>query len=421
MYSKKEEIMIRKGDRVKFINDTTVGTVSSIEGKIAHVSVEDGFDIPVVLTDIVAINTEEEQKAIRQMGIGDGTPVNTNTGKDTSRQKAQKNQPQRPVTQYGKISLIEEFDDEDDEDLPDLIAIRQNYLKRQANANDAAIAADEKQAKATPSPIELTDYDIKLCFVPQDASKPEESAQLECYIVNDSSYRVFYTISRWGAGNYVALLSSGELEEDTKELVKTYRREELNRMGKLQIGLMLFKPSNYVPVPVEDFTLELSPLKFVRRGSFTENDFFDEPAVIYTLASDKEEVRQMQAAQKALEENLNLNVPENRKNSQKKEAANQGRYENEPEIIDLHAEEILDGTDGLSNGEIIQAQLARFEIAMDLAVHSNRRQRLVFIHGVGSGKLKHEMKKVLAAKYPKIRYQDASFKEYGYGAIMVFI
>ena len=414
--------MIRKGDRVKFLNDATVGTVAAIEGKIAHVTVEDGFDIPVMITDLVAIDAEEEQKAIRQMGVGDGTPVNTNAGAGKPKQKEHKPQPQRQATQYGKIALVDDSDDgEDDEDFLDLVAIRQNYLKRQAQANDAAIEQEEAKAKAAPSPVELTDYDIKLCFVPQDAAKPEESAQLECYLVNDSSYRVFYTVSRWGAGNYVTLLASGELEEDSKKRIKTYRREELNRVGKLQIGLMLFKPTNYVPAPVEDFTLELSPMKFVRRGSFTENDFFDEPAVVYTLATDKEEVRQMQVAQKALEENLNMEAPEAHKDSPKKQGANQRRYDNEPEIIDLHAEEILDDTTGMSPGEIIQAQLARFEIAMDLAVHSNRRQRLVFIHGVGSGKLKHEMKKVLAAKYPKIRYQDASFKEYGYGAIMIFI
>jgi hypothetical protein len=184
---------------------------------------------------------------------------------------------------------------------------------------------------------------------------------------------------------------------------------------------MLFKPTNYVPAPAEDFALEFSPLKFVRRGSYVENDFFDEPAVVYTLATDKEEIRQQQATQKALEENLKQNLPELKKDSPKKSEANQRRYADEPEIVDLHADQILDGTEGMSSGEIVRAQLARFEIAMDLAVHAGRRQRIVFIHGVGSGKLKHEMQKVLAAKYPKIRYQDASFKEYGYGAIMVFI
>ena len=414
--------MIRKGDRVKFLNDATVGIVSRIEGSMAHVTVEDGFEIPVLLTDLIAINAEEEKKAMRQMGVGDGTPVNTNTGKGKPQQKERKPQPQRQVQQYGKISLVDDSaEEDDDEDMLDLVAIRQNYLKNRTNANEAALEREEQKAKAAPSPVELTAYDIKLCFVPQDAQKPEESAALECYIINDSSYHVFYTVSRWSINNYVTLIASGQLEEDSKELIKTYRREEFNRMGKLQISLMLFKPTNYVPAPAEDFTLELSPLKFVRRGSFTENDFFDEPAVIYTLATDNEEAMQMQHAQKALEENLQMDSKEARKDSPKKSGTNQGRYENEPEIIDLHAGEILDDTHGMSNGEIIQAQLARFEIAMDLAVHSNRRQRLVFIHGVGSGKLKHEMQKVLRSKYPKVRFQDASFREYGYGALMVFI
>ncbi|MCD8186827.1 MAG: DUF2027 domain-containing protein, partial [Rikenellaceae bacterium] len=321
---------------------------------------------------------------------------------------------------YGKISLVEDFEDEED-DLTDLVAIRQNYLKRQALLNDTAIEQQEQQAKAAPAPVELTDYYIKLFFVPQDSQKPEESATLECYLVNDSSYRLFFTVSQWGAGNYVKTISYGELEEDTKRSIKTYRREELNRIGKLKINLILFKPANYVPAPAEDFTLEISPLKFVRRGSFLENEFFDQPAVVFTLATDKEEILQLQQAREALEENLKIEKPATPVKSSPKNATSQQRLDHEPEIIDLHADAILDNTTGLSNGEIIQAQLARFEIALDLALHSNRRQRLVFIHGVGSGKLKHEMKKLLAAKFPKIRYQDASFKEYGYGAMMVFI
>lgn len=411
--------MIRKGDRVKFMSDTTVGVVKAIDGKIAHVEVEDGFEIPALLTDLVAIDAEAEQKAIRQMGLGDGRPVNTTTGKGKPKSKEKKPLPQRQTPQYGKISLVDEFEEEEDDDFPDLVAIRQNYLKNQANANDAAIQQEEARVKSAPSPIELTDYDIKLCFVPQDANKPEESAMLECYLVNDSSYQIFYTISKWGAGNYVSLLASGKLGEDSKELVKSYRREELSRVGKLKISLMLFKPTNYVPAPVEDFTLEISPLKFVRRGSFTENDFFDEPTVVYTLATDKEEVRQLQKAQKTLEENLKSNTIS--QESPKSQGANQGKYANEPEIIDLHAGEVLDSTEGLSNGEILNAQMSRFEIALDLALSANRRQRMVFIHGVGSGKLKREMQKLMASKYPRLRYQDASFKEYGYGAIMVFI
>ena len=48
-------------------------------------------------------------------------------------------------------------------------------------------------------------------------------------------------------------------------------------------------------------------------------------------------------------------------------------------------------------------------------------RKMAFIHGLGNGRLKHEVLKTLDRKYPKLKYQDASFKEYGYGATMVII
>lgn len=90
------------------------------------------------------------------------------------------------------------------------------------------------------------------------------------------------------------------------------------------------------------------------------------------------------------------------------------------EVVDLHAQQILEDTVGLSNGEIITAQLSRFRIALDLAIKSGKHGKIVFIHGVGSGKLKMEIQKILKSNYPKLASQDASFREYGYGAIMLF-
>lgn len=91
------------------------------------------------------------------------------------------------------------------------------------------------------------------------------------------------------------------------------------------------------------------------------------------------------------------------------------------EIIDLHAGEILENSKNMTSAEIITAQLARFTIALDLAINSGKHGKIVFIHGVGSGRLKFEMQKLMKSKYPKIVSQDASFKEYGYGAMMIFV
>jgi dsDNA-specific endonuclease/ATPase MutS2 len=91
------------------------------------------------------------------------------------------------------------------------------------------------------------------------------------------------------------------------------------------------------------------------------------------------------------------------------------------EEIDLHIEELVDNHQNLSNGEIIQLQIARFETALEGGIRSNSTKKMIFIHGLGNGKLKFEVKKILDTKYSKLKYQDASFKEYGYGATLVYI
>jgi dsDNA-specific endonuclease/ATPase MutS2 len=64
--------------------------------------------------------------------------------------------------------------------------------------------------------------------------------------------------------------------------------------------------------------------------------------------------------------------------------------------------------------------MSRFTIALDGAVRS-KTKKIVFIHGIGNGKLKYEIRKTLDSKYSRLKYQDASFKEYGYGATMVIL
>jgi dsDNA-specific endonuclease/ATPase MutS2 len=98
----------------------------------------------------------------------------------------------------------------------------------------------------------------------------------------------------------------------------------------------------------------------------------------------------------------------------------QKKNPNQPEEVDLHIESIVDDHSHMSPGEIINAQLSRFEIALEGAIRNNTR-RIIFIHGVGNGKLKYELSKTMDRKYPDVKYQDASFKEYGYGAMLCIL
>ncbi len=93
-----------------------------------------------------------------------------------------------------------------------------------------------------------------------------------------------------------------------------------------------------------------------------------------------------------------------------------GTFINEKEV-DLHIEELTNNFAGLSNGEMVKIQLERFYKEMDNAMRNNFK-RIVFIHGVGNGKLKEEIRKELRA-YPGTAFKDGDQGKYGYGATEV--
>ncbi|MGB6093576.1 MAG: Smr/MutS family protein [Moheibacter sp.] len=85
--------------------------------------------------------------------------------------------------------------------------------------------------------------------------------------------------------------------------------------------------------------------------------------------------------------------------------------------IDLHIGQLTDSYSNLTHFEMLQIQLDTVKEEMELAI-SQRRKKLIFIHGHGSGKLKEEMMKLLK-KYRNIEIYDASFRKYKGGASCV--
>lgn len=87
--------------------------------------------------------------------------------------------------------------------------------------------------------------------------------------------------------------------------------------------------------------------------------------------------------------------------------------------IDLHIGQLVNNfSRSMSNGEMLTIQINHFQYWMDKAMRENFKS-LVFIHGVGNGVLKSEIRR-LVNTYHGVRYEDASFRRYGYGATEVF-
>ncbi len=88
--------------------------------------------------------------------------------------------------------------------------------------------------------------------------------------------------------------------------------------------------------------------------------------------------------------------------------------------VDLHITELLDTTAGMSSADILAYQLNVFHNTIKENQH-HKGQRIVFIHGKGKGVLRNKITEQLKTKYKHLKHQDASFKEYSFGATMVII
>lgn len=86
--------------------------------------------------------------------------------------------------------------------------------------------------------------------------------------------------------------------------------------------------------------------------------------------------------------------------------------------VDLHIHELIDSHNGMNNYEILQLQLQTARDFLRTAMQKKIR-KVIFIHGVGEGVLKTELRKMLK-NYP-VDIFDASFQKYGFGATEVRI
>jgi len=85
--------------------------------------------------------------------------------------------------------------------------------------------------------------------------------------------------------------------------------------------------------------------------------------------------------------------------------------------VDLHIEELTSDFSHLDNSEMLNIQLAAIRKEMDAAILNNFKS-IVFIHGIGNGKLKQEMLAELT-NYSGIIIKSGSYEKYGTGATEV--
>ena len=352
-------MILKVGDQVKFLNDTGGGTVTKILSKdMVQVLNEDGFEVPVLAEELLKTGQEQQEQQSQQQ------------------------------TEY--------FPQEEQEDYD-------------------AFQQEEPEPQNLPSSADPGNH-LYFAFVPHDSAQPEQY-DLESYLINDSDFYLFYLILLKRGDSWV-YFASGHLEDNMKTFLKNIEQEHLNELGRFRFQCIFYQKGFYMPVSPLEADLNVHPRKFFKSSMYTENDFFEQGAIVLEIK--KEERLQQKLASLSAEE-IEKVVREKEQSESERQTRARKPASEDTEEVDLHIEELVDKPKELSNQEMLDIQMGKFQMALEGALKTPKTKKIVFIHGVGNGRLRYEIRKYLDRNYPRLDYQDASFKEYGYGATLVFV
>ena len=376
------------GDKVRFLSEVGGGKISGFQGKdIVMVMDEDGFEIPTSIHDVVVV--EQDDYAMGKMI----------SAKMDAKQAAEERANTELKNDSRSIkSILNQHDVEVDMNVDEY------------DAADREITF-QAPARERDGGNKLSAY---LAFVPVDI-KEITNTRFETYFVNDSNYFIQYTYLV-AEGNAWTLKGCGEVEPNTKLFIEEFGRDELNEMGHIAIQMVAYKKDKpFLLKPATDVQFRLDPVKFYKLHLFEENDFFETPALLFTIVENDEVARPLVIDSKRLKEQMYKDEKIVANESKKKQKKDDGTV-----VIDLHADEVLETTAGMNTADILHYQVDVFKKTM--AEYKNRKgQKIIFIHGKGEGVLRQAIVHELNYRYKSCSYQDASFQEYGYGATQVTI
>lgn len=272
----------------------------------------------------------------------------------------------------------------------------------------------EETVEETPAGEKLN---IVLAYEPEEI-KHLNTTEYDAYLVNDSNYYLYFTyLVKSNLHDWVTRFA-GIVEPGIQVHLEHVTRDMVNSIDRVAIQYIAFKQGKEfklkAPVAVE---YAVDNTKFFKLHCFHDNDYFDTPVIAFDIVKNDIPQRSVVFDSGHLEEAMlrkkAADKPE-RRNVEKK-PRRQGVVE-----VDLHISELLDSTAGLSNTEMLEVQLKEFNSVMQ-KYQRDKGTKIVFIHGKGEGVLRNALLKELKYKYKNCDVQDASFREYGFGATQVTI
>ena len=360
---------MKVGDIVRYLNATGGGKVTRIEGKLAYVEEEDGFETPVLVKECVVVDPDGGMMPKRKFGSDEPSKY------------------EAPAVTHAKQPETASA------------AARQETIEETAEGETLNVVLGYEAAEV----------------------KHLNTTTFDSYIVNDSNYYLYIVYASRGSDGNWTTRYNGIVEPNMQVLLEELTHDDLTELERVCVQYVAFKQGKEFklknPAAVE---FRVDATKFYKMHCFHENMYFDKPVIAFDIVKNDVPQRTMVIDSGMLEQAMREKKAAD-KPAKKPVTKDTGSHKKGEIIeVDLHINELLDTTAGLSNKDMLDVQLKEFRRVMDENIH-HKGQKIIFIHGKGEGVLRKALLDELKHKYKHCDAQDASFREYGFGATLITV
>jgi len=350
------------GDKVSFLNDKGGGVVKKIiDTRMVEVEIEDGFNIPVVTSDLVLDFRAQPSR-------------------------------QQEVTQ--KVQQ----------------EIKNQQIIEQETKNEARRAELRRFAR------NVEEEGVYLAFIPHD-QQWLMTGPIDVAIVNHTPADALYSFNLKTESRYQNV-DYGSIAAYSKVVVEAISREDIEQWCEGLVQVVLCQDNiDFIYHPLHaPFSLRSS--RFFKDGSFVESGVLGEKAMMISLSS----LVALKGSEADFTKLMKDGVMQPKPSKDiVKEKALIDKHQVAPgeAIVDLHIGELVDNILGMSSNDIFRVQVEYFKKMLDSAIQ-NEYSKVTFIHGVGNGVLKNHIINELR-NYENTSNKMASISKFGVGALDVMI
>lgn len=349
------------GDKVRFMDEQGGGIVSKIlSSMMVNIATEDGFEIPYLARDIVKIEAESHSE--KSFDVDYNVPAEVFNAETHREQMDFRKEP---------LFLTST------EKRPELQGVFLAY-----------VPVDQKMLISGPIHFEI--YNTY-----------QEAIQFRLVLQNENGFKE---------------LVNAKMDAFSKFYIDELDSENIEGFLKGHVQMIFMQENSdrlLSPISAE---FKIKGSKFYKENSYKTLPFIKKSAIVYELVKINE-VPVLQRTHAVVNKEEVPNVQVKAAAKRQRDHILQHQIRDGFAEVDMHIWELVENHERMSNSEMQVVQMDYFSKCLESAME-HRFDTVVFIHGVGSGKLKQEVREELT-NYDNLEFKDASLAEYGVGATKV--